>query len=700
MNDKSDKKRLVAFLTCLLLLSFHLHAEAATLFQWSFDGPPGSTLSSSADSVAGCLVVTKFNDATLSAGATNTIQYGPPNPWYNTNGTSADFLNTAGVNDPGVGLFVNDTGMNSPLDISTLTNLTIEAFVYPYDIRQAVIIRKYGGTGVYYIDIRSDGNFGFRLKSASQDLTDQLECNDLPYTTNQWYHVAMVWNGSAVTFYVNGVQSHDLGSNHLAAIPFSGPIADSTYSLGIGTIVRDNANPPANSGQFFFGRIDEIRISDTALSPSQFLLNQTMQAMVPADHLAMGQQPGNTAADQVISPAVTVRVMDQFGNPAASTTNVTVAIGNNPDGGTLSGTVTVAANHGVAIFSDLSIDKPGNGYTLIASATALTGTNSVAFNITSRAWQSGLAFIYSNGTYTMPFRLYLPLNYSAATHYPLVLFLHGSGEYGTDNIAQVENHIAGLIARTYSDYPAILVAPQLDTSYWSSSTNPDDLTLGILAQVRQYYAVDERRIYLTGLSAGGYGTTDYAINYPTMFAAIAPMSGAEIVTPNTDTQVQLSRIPTWLFCGGADTLIYACRDYYMNVNVLTNITFTQTNYGYPTAVSGLIRYTEFTGLGHDIWELIYGATNTDFYDWMFSQTRPPAIFTFTAASANRGTFVFGGSNNVPFATGYLLTSTNLQIPLSQWLFIATNWCDVNGNLMFTNDLDTNANPRFYILKLP
>jgi hypothetical protein len=85
---------------------------------------------------------------------------------------------------------------------------------------------------------------------------------------------------------------------------------------------------------------------------------------------------------------------------------------------------------------------------------------------------------------------------------------------------------------------------------------------------------------------------------------------------------------------------------------------------------------------------------------MFSQTRPPAIFTFTAASANRGTFVFGGSNNVPFATGYLLTSTNLQIPLSQWLFIATNWCDVNGNLMFTNDLDTNANQRFYILKLP
>src|ERR1017187_3657791 len=177
------------WLACLLLLVFHSHAGAATLFQWSFDGPPGSTLSSSADSVAG-VVVTKFNDATLSAGTTNTILYGPPNPWYNHNDTSADFQNTVGVNDPGVGLFVNDAGVNSPLDLTTLTNLTIEAFVYSYDIRQAVIIRKYGSgsSGFYYIDIRTDGRFGFRLKSASQDLTDQLECNDLLYTSNQWYH--------------------------------------------------------------------------------------------------------------------------------------------------------------------------------------------------------------------------------------------------------------------------------------------------------------------------------------------------------------------------------------------------------------------------------------------------------------------------------------------------------------------------------
>jgi hypothetical protein len=194
------------WLVCLLLLGFQFHAGAATLFQWSFDGPPGTTLSSSADSVAG-VVVTKFNDATLSAGATNTIKYGPPNPWYNHSGTSADFQNTVGVNDPDVGLFVNDAGVNSPLDLTTLTSLTIEAFVYSYDVREADIIRKYGGTGVYYICMRSDGKFGFRLKSATQNLPDPVVCNDLPYTSGQWYHVAMVWDGSSATF-MSTVCSH------------------------------------------------------------------------------------------------------------------------------------------------------------------------------------------------------------------------------------------------------------------------------------------------------------------------------------------------------------------------------------------------------------------------------------------------------------------------------------------------------------
>ena len=489
-----------------------------------------------------------------------------------------------------------------------------------------------------------------------------------------------------------------------------------------GTLIYDNTYTMSATAptliQFNYSGVNEVDFnsfggtwhSGYGSSGKQFVMdnvtvsNVTSLPAALADHLIMGQQPVNTPAGQVISPAVMVRVVDQLGNSTASNTNVTIGIGNNPGGGTLNGTLTVTANHGVATFSNLSIDNLGTGYTLTASATGLTGTNSSAFNITipTRTWQSGLAFSYTNigaDVLPMPYRLYLPLNYSPATNYPLVLFFHGAGSIGYDNIQQVNQHIAGLIARTYSDYPAILVAPQVNNGEWSPY-NPDDLTLGILAQVRRNYSVDDRRIYLTGLSIGGFGTTDYAYDFPTMFAAIAPMSGADDFTPDAITEFQLSQLPTWLFHGSADTVVSVdySRNYYMLVTGLTNIVITQTNYGYPTAVSGPIRYTEFTGKDHDIWELIYGATNTDFYDWMFSQTRPPSTFSFATASANGGTFIFGGSNSVPFATGYLLTSTNLQIPTSQWQCIATNWCDVNGNLMFTNCLDTNSNQHFYILK--
>ncbi len=97
-----------------------------------------------------------------------------------------------------------------------------------------------------------------------------------------------------------------------------------------------------------------------------------------------GTQPSNTLAGGVITPAVTVRITDAGGNLVTTDTrDVTVAIGTNPAAGTLGGTQTVAAVGGVATFSTLTIDNPGTGYTLVASASGLTGATSVPFNITT-----------------------------------------------------------------------------------------------------------------------------------------------------------------------------------------------------------------------------------------------------------------------------------------------------------------------------
>ena len=97
--------------------------------------------------------------------------------------------------------------------------------------------------------------------------------------------------------------------------------------------------------------------------------------------LNFAQQPTNTAAGAQITPAVTVRIEDAGGNLTSDTRSVSIAIGTNPGGGTLSGTTSAAAVAGIATFANLSIDRNGNGYTLAASAASLTGATSSAFNI-------------------------------------------------------------------------------------------------------------------------------------------------------------------------------------------------------------------------------------------------------------------------------------------------------------------------------
>src|SRR5881396_1456454 len=105
-----------------------------------------------------------------------------------------------------------------------------------------------------------------------------------------------------------------------------------------------------------------------------------------AAKLAFIGQPSNAVAGAANTPAVQVAVQDAQGNTVTTaTTSITVAIGTNPASGTLAGTTTVAAVNGVATFANLSINNPGTGYTLIASATGLTSATSTAFNISAGA---------------------------------------------------------------------------------------------------------------------------------------------------------------------------------------------------------------------------------------------------------------------------------------------------------------------------
>ncbi|MHC4678961.1 MAG: LamG domain-containing protein, partial [Planctomycetota bacterium] len=199
--------------------------------------------------------------------AATDVFYGPPNPTYDTGGTSAEFMNDPGDNDPGVGLVIPDTGVDTLLDLSTLGAFTIETFIRPHTIGQSVIVRKYGGSpGQYYIDLKPDGDVHFSINADG----NHAAAGSGAVVANEWYHVAAVFNetdlAAPMKIFINGELKGTAG--------FRTRPGDSPRGLGIGCIIRDNNNPPGNSGQFFNGRIDEVRFSAAALSIEEFLLNR------------------------------------------------------------------------------------------------------------------------------------------------------------------------------------------------------------------------------------------------------------------------------------------------------------------------------------------------------------------------------------------------------------------------------------------
>lgn len=258
----------------------------------------------------------------------------------------------------------------------------------------------------------------------------------------------------------------------------------------------------------------------------------------------------------------------------------------------------------------------------------------------ARTWSDGQSLSYVSGLQTMRYRLYLPANYTASKNYPLVLFMHGSGESGTNNSSQVSNHISNLINLTESQYPSILIAPQLPTASGWSPGNSVDLTSGILQRVLDNYAVDDNRLYLTGLSMGGFGSMNYLDWYTDgvgiEFAAAVSLSGGYSTTVNSQAVDNFNDVPIWLIHGNNDSVVsvnYSRNTYrsLIGISAATPINFNQTIMGYPTAVNGDIRYSEIPGGGHSGWSSLYGQTTI--YNWMFAQSvpEPPAnVLSLTA----------------------------------------------------------------------
>lgn len=201
-------------------------------------------------------------------------------------------------------------------------------------------------------------------------------------------------------------------------------------------------------------------------------------------------------------------------------------------------------------------------------------------------------------TIKFKYLLFLPEDYykSPDKKYPTILFLHGAGERG-DNLNQVKRHGPPKILENKKDFPFIVISPQCPPNGWW-----DTYALSVLLDdIEAKYRVDKNRLYLTGLSMGGYGTWDLATRQPGRFAAIAPICGGG----NPVLAGLLKETPTWVFHGDADPVVPVQRSDEM-VEALKKI-------------GAEVKYTRYRGLQHDSWTTTYD--NPELYKWFLEHER-------------------------------------------------------------------------------
>ena len=220
------------------------------------------------------------------------------------------------------------------------------------------------------------------------------------------------------------------------------------------------------------------------------------------------------------------------------------------------------------------------------------------------------------------YQVYVPADYNASQQrWPVIVFLHGGGERGTDGVFQTQVGIGAAIRSAPSKWPAIVVMPQVQTdSIWLGT--PSDVAIAALDRTMAEFRTDPDRVYLTGMSLGGNGTWNLAYRFPERFAAIAPicafitpftrLPGSRSIVPANagDAFVaiaqRLKSVPTWIFHGEIDPVVSVEES-------------RKAADAFRAAGATAMKYTEFPGATHNVWDMTYASPQ--FRDWLFAQRR-------------------------------------------------------------------------------
>ena len=219
----------------------------------------------------------------------------------------------------------------------------------------------------------------------------------------------------------------------------------------------------------------------------------------------------------------------------------------------------------------------------------------------------------------IPYWIYLPKDYASkadSTRWPVVIFLHGMGERGS-NLERILVHGPPKMIKRGKQFPFIMIAPQCpddgrkgdgkSKSFWWNPEGPIDKVKNIMEfEKKRLGRVDPDRIYVTGLSMGGFGTYHLVGRHPGYFAAAAPICGHGNRFPDKNAlQRAFADLPVWAFHGDRDRVV-RLSEQKQTIDLLR-------------AGGATIKLTVYRGVGHDSWTRTY--ENPEFYDWLLAQKR-------------------------------------------------------------------------------
>lgn len=206
------------------------------------------------------------------------------------------------------------------------------------------------------------------------------------------------------------------------------------------------------------------------------------------------------------------------------------------------------------------------------------------------------------------YALFVPRACTPHRPVPVILFLHGSGEAGTDGLKQTQVGLGPAVRAREASFPFLVVFPQAQENVpathgsWLPGQPDGDRALAILDEVQREYHTDPERVYLTGISVGASGTWQMAVRFPEPWAAIVPICG---IGPRTRADA-LKNVPCWCFHGSADDVV--------------PVEFSRDMIAALKQAGGHPRYTEYPGVGHDCWDRAYACE--ELYDWLLQHRRP------------------------------------------------------------------------------